>query len=223
VSALSRLARALLRGPRALHADESGAAMVEFVLVFPVQLLITLVILQFAFVAHAHLVVEQAAFLGARAGAVADCDQDAGHTDVAAWKASGKRAAENVAARTIGVLTSGEPPTTPSASTVKLEWTKGDGTKFGFSAVRQQEAFAHMKVTFEPYPADAYVSCEIEYDYTMMIPVANHLFARAQTFFWQGPVTAADYAGTPSAQRGKTVFRIKRVSFIPTPWTRAPR
>ena len=49
----------LLSGLRRLHDDDSGQAMVEFVLVFPVQLLLSLLILQFCFVAHAHLVVEQ--------------------------------------------------------------------------------------------------------------------------------------------------------------------
>ena len=46
--------------------------MVEFGLVFPVQLLLTLAIIQFAYLAHAHMVVSQAAFQAARAGAVAD-------------------------------------------------------------------------------------------------------------------------------------------------------
>lgn len=212
--------RNLLSG---LHRDESGAAMVEFVVVFPIQLFLSLSILQFAFVAHAHLVVEQAAFMGARAGAVADCEVDGGHTDVAGWRAAGKRAAEKVAARTVGVLTSGESPAAGSPpSTQALEWQQGDGGKRGFTGARQQEAFAHLDVKFEPYPDERYVSCEVTYDYTMMIPVANHFFARTQKVFWGGPISGADYA-EPSRQRGKTVFRIKRVSFIPTPWTAAPR
>jgi hypothetical protein len=233
----------LKRLAQALHRDESGAAMVEFVLVFPIQLFLSLAILQFAFVAKAHIIVEQAAFAGARAGAVADCALPGGHTDVAGWRSLGKQAAERAAARLLGVVTSGDagaattiangnpgtgtPGTgtgnAPTTNAQPIEWTAGDGSRRGYSANRVQEAFGHLGVDFQPYPQDGYVACEITYDYTMMIPVANHFFARAQKVFWGGPVTAADYAGTPSQQRGVTVFRIKRVSFIPTPWTRAPR
>lgn len=52
--------------------DETGAAMVEFALVFPLQLLFTLGIMQLALLYIGHMVVHYAAFQAARAALVTD-------------------------------------------------------------------------------------------------------------------------------------------------------
>jgi hypothetical protein len=200
----------------ALHRDESGQAMVEFVLVFPVQLLLSLTILQFAFIAHAHLVVEQAAFMAARAAAVAD---------VPSSPVTPQKAAERIAARTCAALTSGEAPEgTAGAGGDELAWS-GESEGRRFNDARQREAYAHLQdpvgggsmVKVMPYPQEAYVACEVSFDYVMLIPVANHLFAKLQ----EGSIQEG--YNDISRARGRTCYRIKRVSFIPTPWTRAPR
>lgn len=215
----------LLSALRRLHHDESGQAMVEFVLVFPVQLLLSLLILQFCFVAHAHLVVQQAAFLGARAGAVADVGENKSWTDEGTWTADGRKAARRVAARTVGVLTSGGTPFTPGGVDADdqkaMRWHDGSGGGSEFSDPRVQEAFAHLEeVKFMPYPREGYVGCSVTYDYVMFIPVANHVLARAQMVFNIGGSGTYNEA---SEKRQRTCYRIRRVSFIPTPWTRAPR
>ncbi|MBX3471297.1 MAG: pilus assembly protein [Planctomycetes bacterium] len=211
---------------RRLHEDEGGQAMVEFVLVFPIQLLLTLCVIQFAFIAHAHLVVEQAAFLGARAGAVADVGQG-GFTDEGAWRAAGTKAARRVAARTCAVLTSSmgvsDAPLLDQDDRAAMRWSSAEGGSVGFSDVRVQEAFKHLDVKFTPRPQQGYVACEVTYDYTMMIPVANHLFARTQIVFQLNLGGQGNAYGAPSQERQRTVYRVRQASFIPTPWTRAPR
>lgn len=207
-----------------LHHDESGQAMVEFVLVFPVQLLLSLLILQFCFVAHAHLVVQQAAFLGARAGAVADVAPDTDFEKVDDWRAAGKKAARRVAGRTVGVLTSGGTPAVPGGTddddTKAMRWHNASNGGREFSSQRVQEAFGHLDVKFLPYPQDGYVGCSVTYDYVMFIPVANHILAKSQMIFNFGGSGTYNEA---SQERQRTCYRIKRVSFIPTTWTRAPR
>lgn len=218
----------LLAGLRRLHRDESGQAMVEFVLVFPVQLVLSLLILQFCFVAHAHLVVQQAAFLGARAGAVADVGEGKGFStraELDSWAADGKKAARRVAGRTVGVLTSGEAPSTPDGADdddrKAMRWHNASGGGSEFNANRVKEAFAHLhEVKFIPYPQDGYVACSVTYDYVMFIPVANHILAKTQMIFGLG--TQGTY-NEASVKQGRTCYRITRVSFIPTPWTRELR
>lgn len=207
-----------------LHHDESGQAMVEFVLVFPVQLLLSLLILQFCFVAHAHIVVQQAAFLGARAGAVADVGPDKGWDKLDDWKADGKKAARRVVGRTVGVLTSGGTPAVPGGTddddTKAMTWSNDSNRNWGYNAKRVQEAFGHLDVKFLPYPQDGYVGCAVTYDYVMFIPVANHILAKTQMIFNFGGSGTYNEA---SQERQRTCYRIRRVSFISTPWTRAPR
>lgn len=218
----SRL-RDALRRLRGLHRDDAGQAMVEFVLVFPIQLLLSLCVLQFAFIAHAHLVVEQAAFMGARAAAVADAGIPNGFDDEAGWRAAGAKAAKRVAARICAVLTSGEAPASPATldddDRKAMRWS-AQGTSYGFDDERVQEAFKHLEVTVLPYPQDGYIGCQVTYDYVLVIPVANHIFAGAQTIFRLGG--PGDY-NEPSRARQRTCFRVRQVSFISTPWTREPR
>lgn len=209
-----------------LRRDESGQAMVEFVLVFPIQLVLSLCVLQFAFIAHAHLVVEQAAFMGARAAAVADAGVPRGFDDEGAWRAAGVKVAKRVAARTCAVLTSAEAPsggaTIDADDRAAMRWF-GEGGGTQFSDARVQEAFKHIDVEVLPEGREGYVGCQVTFDYVMMIPVANHIFAQAQMKFGLGTIGEGDAYDAPSLERGRTCFRVRQVSFISTPWTRGPR
>ncbi|MCO5168574.1 MAG: pilus assembly protein [Planctomycetes bacterium] len=209
-----------------LHRDEGGQAMVEFVLVFPIQLLLTLSVIQFAFLAHAHLVVQQAAFLGARAAAVADVGRG-GFTDGRAWQVAGNQVARRVAARTCGVLSSNMPidgeASVDQDDRAAMRWTSSEGGTVGYSERRIQEAFRHLDVTFTPHPQEGYVACTVNYDYVMTIPVANHMFAKAQFMLdFRGGGDTNAYR-TEAQQRQWTVFRVRQVAFISTPWTRELR
>jgi len=181
---------------------ESGQAMVEFVLVFPVQLFLTLAIIQYAFLCHAQTVVGQAAFLGARAAAVSD-----GMENV-----SPIQAAERVAARTVGVLTSGvDGPGRGDAVKDRLRWRAGN-KPYGYSRAREEEAYTLLSVSLHPggdpeAAGQGYVACEVRYDYLLQVPVANHFFAKVGS-------------STPRTSNGKdwTTFTIRRVGFVATPW-----
>ncbi|RMG10449.1 MAG: pilus assembly protein [Planctomycetota bacterium] len=179
---------------------ESGQVMVEFALVFPVQLFLTLCVIQFAFLAHATLVVNQAAFLGARAGAVAIADP----------RVSVPEAGRREAARHVALLTSGDPAFSAGAVPAQgaLEWNSRAG-RYGYSAERQREAYALLQTTTERRPA-GHVVCDVTYDYVMTVPVANHAFA----VFGGG--------GRNVGGIRWTTFRVHRVGFIAAPWTREP-
>lgn len=227
---MSRLRQLLRRlAPRRLHEDEGGQAMVEFVLVFPIQLVLSLCVLQFAFVAHAHLVVEQAAFMGARAAAVADTYVPGGRDfdDEAGWKAAGTKVARRVAARTCSVLTSAQPPASPAQIDEQddrkaMRWF-AEGKGYILADARVQEAFKHLEVEVTPRAADGYVACTVTFDYVMFIPVANHIFAQAQMKLGLGTVAEGDPYNDASRLRQRTCFRVTQASFISTPWTRGPR
>lgn len=207
---LGRLAGA----PAALHRDEGGAAMVEFVIVFPAQLLLSLILIQWAYLANAVTVVNQAAFLAARAAAVADGMDGVNAQD----------AARRSAARTLAALTSSYPSNTPGSipSNGRLSWP-AQGGRLGYSQARQQQAYGHLEVRVHPHPQDGYVSCEVIYDYVMAIPVANNFFARGRIaeggFFFGVPQSY----NPETNQRRLQCFRIHRVGFISTPWTRGPQ
>lgn len=203
----------MLRGPRglrALHEDESGQAMVEFVLVFPIQLLLSLSILQFCFLAHAYLTCQHAAFMGARAAAVADDGLMPGLNQT--------EAATRVVARLVSPLTSGEPGAGGNVI-APLRW-KAEGGGIGVLPPREQEAYGNLEVRVQHEKEKGYVACAVTYDYILQIPVANHFIAQlggGGSHFWYGERGAYNAA---SQARGKTAWRIERVGFISTPWTK---
>jgi Flp pilus assembly protein TadG len=195
---------------RRLHEDEQGQAMVEFVLVFPIQLLLSLCILQFAYLAHAQIVVGHAAFMGARAAAVADNNLMEGM--------SPQDAATREAARILAQLTSGDPSGgSPPPANGEMKWDSGGGG-IRVRAPHQAEAYSLLEPVIVR-PHEDYVACDVTFNYVMTIPVANHLFARfgggGDEFFFGTPG-----AYNAAAQRyGRTIIQVRRVGFISTPWT----
>lgn len=234
---------AILERLRELGRDtESGAATVEFVLIFPLQLMLTLMIIQFSFIAHAHIVVAQAAFMGARAAAVADGFSPT--NDPGAPAANIREAAAlRVVARTVGVLTSGEAPDggypTPSVlgggggqsplgqGAGELRWTR-DGGQGGYDAARQQEAYRHLDakvgggssalitiIDGTTSPQQGYIACEVRYDYVMTIPLANRVFAGVGGLLFGGHT----FNQNASRAHNRAVFTVRRMGYCPTPWT----
>ncbi len=63
------------RSLRDLPVDQTGAAMVEFALVFPLQLLFTLGVMQLALLYIGHMVVHYSAYQAARAALVTDSNR----------------------------------------------------------------------------------------------------------------------------------------------------
>lgn len=199
-----RAIRAQLR--RLAEENESGQALVEFVIVFPVQLFLTLAILQFALIMNAHVVVQQAAFLGARAAAVSDT-----MTSV-----TPKQAADRIVARQLAVLTSGDKDvkgrTVPSNG--KLEWEMKGKKRYGFTEGRAEEAYSMLEMPdiHDLRDKEGYLSCYVEYNYVLTIPVANSFFAMS-----------TPRNRTASNKKKLKVFVVRRTGFVATPWTQAPQ
>ncbi len=191
--------QALKERLRRLDQDsESGQAMVEFVLVFPIQLLLTVGIIQFAFIAHAYIVVGQAAFMGARAAAVADMSG-----------LSAQAAAERQVARTVALLTtggSGIDGTIPDNG--QLQWTANTGPSYGFSPERAKEAYSLLNPIGMHDGQSQYWSCSVTFNYVVLIPMVI-------------PPTVLE-PGDPAPVTGRPTFRIQRVGYVATPWRVAP-
>jgi len=190
---------------------ESGAAMVEFVIVFPVQLVLTLMIMQFGLLCHAHVVVQQAAFMGARAAAVSDGMVDDG--------AAPQAAAERIAARTLIPLTSSDGSVRGGASTNvpggavngTISWAQGPT----LNTYRQEQAYAHMKVQVSH--SQHIVQCAVEYDFVLIIPVAANILSRK--VFDGFPFMNAGARNDASTLRGLPCVRVQRVGYVTTPWS----
>jgi Flp pilus assembly protein TadG len=182
---------------RRLNEDsESGQAMVEFVLVFPMQLLLTVGIIQFAFIAHAYMVVGQAAFMGARAAAVADVNG-----------MSPQAAAKRQVARTVALLTTGSAGvaggTIPADG--KLEWTASVG-RYGFNDDRAREAYRLLNTIGIDDGDGEYWSCDVTFNYVVLVPMVI-------------PIGS----GMLEPGTGRPTFRIQRVGYVATPWRTSPR
>ncbi len=217
------LLRRLFAPARRLHEDEHGQAMIEFVLVFPIQLLLTLCILQYAYLAHAQLVVGHAAFMGARAAAVADDNLMEGMTQQDACR---REVARICAQLTSGDATGGAPGTVPPNG--ELKW-QAEGGGYEVKGPYAAEAYSLLEDPIVyPEKQDGYVSVDITFNYVMTIPVANHLFARFSRRAGGGGGGGGDefFFGTQGAYNaatikyGSTVFPIRRAGFISTPWTK---
>ncbi|MBL4847040.1 MAG: pilus assembly protein [Planctomycetes bacterium] len=191
---------------------EDGTTMVEFVLVFPIQLTLTLVILQFALLQYAYLVVQQAADLSARAAAVSDImgPDSKGMT--------ANDAAARMAARQCALLAPGTKavynggiddasftgPNSGLESTYPLEW----GGR-GFTGGRSKQAYGLLRVATATL-ATGEATTEITYDYLMPIPVG------AQFLILLNPEAIAETA----ARNGRTVWPISRSGRCVAPWIR---
>jgi Flp pilus assembly protein TadG len=201
-----------LSGLRRVHEDEEGAALVEFVLVFPIQLALTMTVIQFALVLYAHIVVYQAATLGARAAAVADLMPGI----------SAEAAASRVVARQVAALTPLRPAGTfstagavrPSGADGDLRWQNDSGSH-GYSTQRQDEAYnllaRAVTINAVPNPPGVF-ACDVAFDYVMIIPVGAQFIAEFNAL-----VTAT------SVRRGsQATFPVHRVGFFVAPWLVPP-
>lgn len=191
---------------------EDGAAMVEFILIFPIQLTMTLAILQFALLQYATLVVQQAADLSARAAAVHDVmgtDSATMPRDDAALRMAARQCAllaPGIRARYNGGISggsfNGKYTVLPEG---KLSWGGGNG----FSAGREAQAYGLMQdVTTSTVSGQ--VECVVTYDYLMSIPVGAQFLIMLNPAAWS----------QSTARGGHTVWPIKRTGRFVAPWIR---
>lgn len=186
---LRRLLRRVASSARRLADDsESGQGLLEFVIVFPAQFFVILAIMQFSFLSVGHVVVQHAAFVGARAALVADTMvQDEGG---AAGSVDPRTAASEAARITCAAISqSGDatPLAAPrSGSTVTINQSK---------EVMAGATDAGTRVEYRE--EQNYISVVVEHDYRLIIPVARRFFER-------GP--------KPGCRP------IKKVCFLAKPW-----
>lgn len=196
---------------RRVHSDEEGAALVEFVIIFPMQLMLTLVIIQYALLVHATLVVTQAAQRGARAAAVSDL-ADGVNLQTSAVRAVARTVAAITPVEAAGSFTQiGNVPNPGAAG--KLQW-QGSG---GIPPEREQEAYALLRrVDVQRQtsgPDHGLVSVAVEFDYVMVIPVGGRTIALLN-----------QAAGASSGDRGGIpTFTVKRAGFFMAPWLVGPQ
>lgn len=184
IAALTRRLSALARS------EESGQAMTEFVIVFPVQLLVIAAILQFALFNNAALVVNHAAFKSARAALVAD--EKAPRDGLPSRVGDDAQRAAVIACSTIAGSSGVAPGQTESypglGGTVRLP-------RSGAAAVKTRVRAAY-------HPTRRYVGAVVEHDYELIFPVVRHLFKDAEA----------------SARYGSPHATLREACYLPCPW-----
>lgn len=188
---------------------ESGAAMVEFILIFPLQLTLTLAILQFALLQYATLVVQQAADLSARAAAVHDVMGNNGAAmpaDDAALRMAARQCAllaPGIRARYNGGINGGSFGGAAPANG-RLSWGGN-----GFSAGREAQAYGLMR-SVTTTKTQGQIEAVVDYDYLMSIPVGAQFLISLNPAAWS----------RTDARGGFTVWPIKRTGRFVAPWIR---
>jgi len=188
--------------------------MVEFVLIFPLQLTMTLAILQFALLQYATLVVQQAADLSARAAAVHDVmgpDSTTMPRDDAALRMAARQCAllaPGIRARYNGGIGAGSFNANGYSVLPEGKLTWGGN---GFSAGREAQAYGLLQkngvyTTVTP----GQVECVVTFDYLMSIPVGAQFLIALNDDAWD----------QTTARGGYTVWPIKRTGRFVAPWVR---
>jgi len=206
---------------RRLHEEqESGVAMTEFAIAFPLQFFMTLAIMQFSLILVGHVLAQQAAFAAARASLVADVPTTDGTSVSDNIDTNAKKAALYIL-MPICPTNNDFHAMSPGAPTP----TQGTVITFAGNDDRSNAAYALTTVnTHNTTATDNYVSAEIFFDMPLEIPVVNHWFAKLGAGgtpggFMYGP-SNGNFTGynDVSNQHGFTCLRLHHVAFLPRPW-----
>ena len=138
--------------------QKTGSVMLEFVIAFPLVLVLILAVIQFAHIWTARLVVHYAAYCAARSALVCDESEWKGHD-----KVGPKRAAELVCAW-IGLGESGTEKSIPG-------WTPIPGSA-------GVDGRTHVTVTEEP---DWNVMAEVEFEFPLIVPIVGRMIGTGAT------------------------------------------
>lgn len=183
---------ALLR--RLLWEEESGQAMVEFVIIFPVQYLIIAGIIQLSLLNLAHVVVNHAAFRASRAYLTSD------ESSGGMGGSSALEKAEHAAAITCAPL-SGSSGVSPKPD---LTYPGARGTT---TLPNSGGSSAKTKVSINFKEDEHMIYCVVEHQYELIVPVVRLIFKDS------------DNAGLPSQFPHA---RVKEACVMPCPWLRKP-
>lgn len=175
--------------PRAVRAQ----AIVEYAIVFPLQLMLTLAIIQLAHLFIAKHVIEYGAFCGARAALVGLSDEEA-------------RQAAAIPISTISGAASdpqAEPVTIPG-------WGPLSGSQGALD--RTGGGYGDFRITRDTEPSSncPIVVCELTHSYRMIVPVGNEIVYRL----------GDSVVGLENLDRvnGETYMRVKGSCTLAYPW-----
>lgn len=219
-----KLVAVLRAHARRLHEEqESGVAMTEFAIAFPLQLFVTLAIMQFSLILIGHVLTQQAAFAAARSALVYDVPRDGaqnGGQVAADMSGQAKRAAAYVLmplCPTNSEWAGFGGPATPANGAIQL------GTDDRSIAAFQLVRGANGGPIITTGPNDDYVGAAVEFEMVLTIPVVNHWFAKIGVGgnpgeFWYGPNNGAAGYNAASNARKITVLTMMHSAFLPRPW-----
>ena len=147
--------------------DQRGQVVVEYAIVFPVQLMLTLAIIQLALIFVAKHVVNYAAFCGARAEIVGEDPTDAACLPLSAVAGTAGAEAET----NIEVPGWGELPRS-GAARLKTRVEVASTDEGGVTVVR----------------------CDVDHDFQLDIPIGNYIvYGLGEMFVSYGDLTHEDY------------------------------
>ena len=161
--------RAFARGSR----NDRGQAIVEYAIVFPIQLMLTLGVIQLAHIFVAKQVLEYGAYCGARAKMIGLSDNDA---------------------RTAALIPISKIAGVSGVSTPDSIILPGWGTlpKFGAAAEKTQTDFR----TYTEANTQV-VSCTLQHNYELSVPVGNLVVAGIGSVFLLDESEVDRYGGAP--------------------------
>lgn len=147
--------------------SDCGAVLAELALVFPLQLLVTMGIVQMGLLCVGHRIVQYAAFSAARAALVAEPNEQ---------MSDATRAAQIVCATIAGRSSRGS----PSDRAEIPGWGKEALNRFPFSVEKTRLKSLTVSPTTSSKAGE--VTAEIEHDFELVVPVVNLVFAFGADF-----------------------------------------
>jgi len=220
----SKLFERIRKAAKRLHDEqESGVAMTEFAIAFPLQFFVTLALMQFSLLLIGHVLTEQAAFGAARAALVWDVPQD-GQTNATQQQIAQKQGDEAKRAACYVIMAVCPKNNDPEYSSFPN--SPANAIAFKGADDSSNAAWALTNVQITTGPNENYVGALVEFDFPLIIPVVNHWFAKLGPDgagnpgqFWYGPNTnGRNTYNSASQQRGVTVYRLRKSAFLPRPW-----
>ena len=187
---------------KAASPHDSGQALVEFAIAFPLQLLFTLGIMQFCLVQVGGMVTSYAAYAAARAALASDDDH-------ALAQLEAQEAAAAVLTPVTGLSLRGEPE-------AELDYP-GWGRWSRAGVARRKTRVPTVVI------GESSLRVEVEHDYELVIPLVNRIFAGLDSaFFGQGTKDPARRleAAELEAQYGAVHLRLRRSMTMARPWGR---
>lgn len=176
---------------------EEGQAIVEFVIVFPIQLLFTLGIMQLSLLYIAKQMTEYAAFQAARAALV--------------YENGGQQKAQEAAAWALTPITKTSKSSEESGSEFKLDGSYIPGSKNAHAKTR-------VRISTKGSFPEKVVTATVDYDYELIIPLIGNLLANPSVSFLYLPPRGGGGPNAPTQKYGSPHVTLHGYASLPRPW-----